>query len=1555
MSIRIFAISMLILGISAFGSLGKEAISWVALSGNKTPSPAEILIIDETSEGMTVEMSFNGFNVEKRTQNNSQFQFISIPNYGWLDEVGMPQLPIVRSLFTIPASGDIAISVESEDYKTLSGYNIYPTGKKVVKNGRNKTVYIDEEFAINKEFYVTNNLYPQEVSKISSSGYLRDQRVIQLEFHPIRYIPSTKELFCYTYIRIHLTYKNYGGFGKTGLLKNLYDSNLGTVSLASSQNSSIKAMSGSVNYPGDLMQVDNADYVIIAPEAFYGNPKLKQLAEWRSQYSGLDVVVVPYDKLYYNFGTGKNSDEMIRDFMQYAYYYWKSPNSPDGHLRYAIIIGDVEYVPTHISDNFSFDDPIATDNWYACVSGDDQIPDVMLGRLPAKNLNELTVMVDKIIQYEQNPIYGDWANNALLMLGTVDYLAEGLIDARDNYLIPSGFNINEISGLDGDNSNDVISELNKGQYILDYAGHGYIDGWEIFTKQDIPKLKNDGMLPAIFSLACSTGHFDHPDRDSIAEVFVKSKNGAIAFFGASRLASASSVGFSLSRAIAGDHIYTLGEIVMSTKLQLLAYSNDLELYNLLGDPALDLGAPRRRPNIPDIIITPVDISFNPETPKQGENITIKTMIGNFGSGNAQNVEVEVRDGGPEGILIDKKTLSNIKPNENISLETNWNIPLGTPIHDIYIKAYQKENTEYWTQNNHAQKQIAVSLELDGYPIKLCSESLSAPVAGDIDSDGDMEILTQSYSYSNSNYPKIFALHQNGQSVSGWPKTITSLPYSYEVRYSNSSGGPVPSIGDIDGDGNAEIVSVFFSQEIYAWKGDGTYMPGWPKKINGYVTTTPVLADMDGDGKLDVVVGTTSGQVYVIRHDGSFLPGFPVSTGKKAHLFISVADIDSDLDMEIIAFDSLIPRNYDPNSKSTIYAWHHDGNMVNGWQVQMQGSYSLLPLVTGDLDGDGKTEIIAIASDSSTAKVYIWNADGTLKSTCEFEANDQLRSATSLADIDEDGDLEIIVGTYDGAIYAWHHDGRKVFGFPVFADDNYGFSTPIIGDIDGDSKSEIATASQIGFISAYKADGTPVSGWQNVTNEHSGLSAPMITDLDGDMKAELIYTSDYGSIHALSLIGRYNDDDQSGWYMFQHDQKHTGSYATKGILPPSPSDIQVTDYPNDKGGAIQISWKSPNDNNVNSFVIYRAEKLDGKYSIIGKVEKTKSSYIDKTTKNGVIYWYIVRASDGNNLSATINPISAYSFNNYAPNPPSYVYAGRTNIDGALNVGWYPVDEGDIGGYKVFYGAKSGNYGIPIDAGMVEHVILVGLENDKEYYVCVTAYDKEGNESLMSAEVIGIPKDEDTDAPIFSSFSPVVAAEGAEFFIRCYITDQSGIYDDNTASEGQGVYLVWGIDSISKDSHIVHMSKLPSGEFITDSRIPGQLLGIQIVYQVYAYDDDYDQNRPDDRTQGISDRQTIKIIPAPKLVYNYPNPAPSEAFPDTTIFRYYAKSDSQIRISIYDISGRLVENLESETTTLGYSETEWNISDLASGIYIYIIEIQPPSEQKMVIKDKLAIIR
>lgn len=1538
---------------------------WVSFTGSSIPAPAETTVIEQGRSNLIINMALDGMNVQEKREHGRDFQHLSIPQANWTAEPGKPKLPIIRTLLMVPSDGNIEIQIEDAEYTSLEGYSVYPVGEEVVKY-KGMAEYIGEEFAIDEDFYSTNSLYPQQLASISFSGYLREQRLVQLELHPIRHNPRSGELMCYSFIQIQLSYEGQtnGSLGGSGALSSVYQNNVANYDIYGAPPAAMLGAdrNGSVSYPEDLMENHDADYVIIVPDQFYNSQRIRKLADWRAQYSNLDVLITSTSKLYHHFGAGRGLDENIRSFVEYIYNYWTAKNMPDGHVGYVLLIGDVELLPIHVSEKKSFGESIATDNWYACVSGDDLMPDVMLGRLPAKTLTELNRMVDKIIQYEQEPFFGDWANNALLMLGTVEALRDDMEHARDEFLLPAGYNVSEVSGMDGGNASRVISKFNAGQLIVDYAGHGWVSGWEIFDRSNIASLRNDRKLPVVFSLACSTGKFDDPGTDSLAEALVKEKDGAIAFFGSSRLAAISDVGFGLSEAVAGSHIGTLGEITMHTKLKLLPNSTNMELYNLLGDPALDIYAARREPSKVDLVVSSVDISFGPQNPKQGEEVQINVAIHNFGVADARDIVVRLWDipeldfsgNSVTRRLIETHDIANLPAGDKTNIEIPWLAPMGEAQHCISVSVSPSDKaTEHYVENNDAQRDIQVSLEAEGWPLETEDRTLSATIAADIDADGSMELLSQCSSYNKG---RLYIWQHDGQAAAGWPQTITGGRQNANIQYSNSSAGPAPAVGDIDGDGEVEIIAASFRDQVYAWRSDGSRMPGWPAKVSGYATTSPALADLDGDGKLEVICGLANGRMDIRRSDGTSLPGWPVSAGRSGHLFPAISDMDGDGDLEIAALLASIPKG--SSSTNKLYAWHHDGTKVEGWPVTLQGSNAILPPVAGDLDGDGKTEIVASSYNGDISLVYAWRHDGSSLSGWPIEVDDEIRAAFALGDLDKDGDVEIIASTYRDFVYAWHHDGKRVFGWPVTIG-TYGRSNsaPILGDVDGDDQMEVIFTSYGGVVHALKKNGIPAKGWPAITEERYTTSPPVIADMDGDGKAELAYASSVGRVHMLSLIGNYGVQTGSEWNMFMHDQMHTGSYNSKAILPQPPTGLTAVDLPDDNGSSISLSWVlSPDDENISGYVIYRADSYDGQYSMIGKTLNAVSKYTDGTAKAGVTYWYIVRASDGMYLSVGSNLVNAYSINNFAPGAPEVVEAHYGNMDRTLSVWWNERTESDVAGYRIYYGTSSKAYDKSVAVDLTYYCTLTELTNGTKYFISVTAFDEDGNESLYSKEVTAIPQDEDNEPPSFSKFYPRGVAEGVKFLIKCSIFDPSGVYDDSSDADGQGIYLVWDNDGeLDETSYKIQMSSLNSDTYITDEKIPGQSVESHFVYQIYAHDNDNDWDESADRTPGKSPEQIVEFIKVPNEVYNYPNPAPAYGYGDKTIFRYYVKDEADVKIGIYDIGGQKVGDFETQAIGGQYNEQEWDISNIASGIYVYVIEIQPSSGEKQIVKKKLAIVR
>ena len=149
-----------------------------------------------------------------------------------------------------------------------------------------------------------------------------------------------------------------------------------------------------------------------------------------------------------------------------------------------------------------------------------------------------------------------------------------------------------------------------------------------------------------------------------------------------------------------------------------------------------------------------------------------------------------------------------------------------------------------------------------------------------------------------------------------------------------------------------------------------------------------------------------------------------------------------------------------------------------------------------------------------------------------------------------------------------------------------------------------------------------------------------------------------------------------------------------------------------------------------------------------------------------------------------------------------------------------------------------------------------------WVQYRAYFTKGSSPQLEDITVRYNIDDDQIGPAIYNFSPDHANAGTPFHVTCYITDPSGVYDDSTGSDGQGVYLVWADNPGISGGQEIQMSSLSTdtngnGSYITDSPIPAQTKGTIVYYRVSAYDNDCDGGATEDRTQTISSVQSVVI--------------------------------------------------------------------------------------------------
>ncbi len=415
--------------------------------------------------------------------------------------------------------------------------------------------------------------------------------------------------------------------------------------------------------------------------------------------------------------------------------------------------------------------------------------------------------------------------------------------------------------------------------------------------------------------------------------------------------------------------------------------------------------------------------------------------------------------------------------------------------------------------------------LDNWTATTTGAHLGSPKFADINNDGVDEIILPTYDGF------LFGWNGGGIQLPGFPLSL------------NGVAPGTPAIGDIDNDGDLEIVQGTWSN-INVFNADGSPYPGWP--ITGYCSQAVTLADLDEDGDLEIIVPSQQ-QLKVYQHNGTTMTGFPVTVTNRL-CAVSAGDLDSDGDLEIVS-GSFYPSG---STSDSVYAWHHNGTRVAGFPVGTAGSVKAAP-VLADLDMNGDMEVIADCwNQSGTDFLYVWDHQGSLEPGWPVNAAYIRLSSPSVADIDNDGDLEIIVGGWSTSpvgevVNVFHHTGAMLTNFPVIlAQSPSGNvnSTPTVGDIDGDGYPEIVLKAK-NNVYALNRDGSVVTGFPVFLDDlnHSGttIGSPALGDPDGDGLVEIFAVGAFQNVMLIDMNGAY-DQTMMFWPSYRNDRMNRGLYG-----------------------------------------------------------------------------------------------------------------------------------------------------------------------------------------------------------------------------------------------------------------------------------------------------------------------------------------------------------------------------------------------------------------------------
>ncbi|MEA2398577.1 MAG: cell wall-associated protease [Thermoleophilaceae bacterium] len=486
----------------------------------------------------------------------------------------------------------------------------------------------------------------------------------------------------------------------------------------------------------------------------------------------------------------------------------------------------------------------------------------------------------------------------------------------------------------------------------------------------------------------------------------------------------------------------------------------------------------------------------------------------------------------------------------------------------------------------------------GYPKPLGTSGESSPTLADVNGDHRPDIVLataggQVHVWSG----------RTGRELRGWPRSMDAAPGSGPVarRIGTVRSGflGTAAVGDVAGGRRPEVVATGLDGKVYAWTAGGRRLRGFPfhialrgtaeqGRLDGAIYASPALADLDRDGKLDIVFGAADQRIYALKGNGRPVPGWPVlardvgAGGDVAKILSSpaIGDLNGDGSPDVVE-GTAEAYGSTPNTSGRVYAFSAKGKPLPGWPVKPPAlAANSIPLagqgvpmspVLADVDGDHRDEV-AVASFTGEPELY--RGDGTRmggaggQSHFDYKATGAGSRATSPSVLAlganaafgrtaPSGPLQLFGGVVDSRLAAaqgspgtkidFQHllggwdaaSGSWASSFPIPMEGWQIPSAPAVADVDGDGKAEVIAGSSGDVLHAFRQDGSEPTGWPKDTGGWL-LASPAVGDVDGDGKLEVVAVTRDGYLYVWDTPARAGGQRQ--WPSFRHDPRNSGRYG-----------------------------------------------------------------------------------------------------------------------------------------------------------------------------------------------------------------------------------------------------------------------------------------------------------------------------------------------------------------------------------------------------------------------------
>ncbi len=524
--------------------------------------PVIATVVEDNSSLTRLNLELQQIEFQKVELDDGVFDYADIGTDQTISREGYPDLPFIARSILIPPQSDVRLEINNVSYRIENGLNpvIAP------RLEGEEYIHIGEA----KEYQAQEGFWPPQVIEIGKPALLRGYRLINLRYYPVQYNRSTGETKLNENVDFSVVYEGIG----ENIVENP-DRNVSSIW-------AYRAVRELVDNPPEPPARDDlncASYLYIIPDDDDVLDAIAPLLEWRNR-QGHRVAIELVDH-----PSANTIDNMIDDYYDSDY-----------PVDFVSIVGDPSAGNIRVAASNAWGD-----YEYSIVVGDDELPDVAVGRISITSIAELERVVAKILGYEMEPEMEDtdWflqgavvAGSSINGMGTVfvaKYVKQelekiGFTEVRDWY--------HNVDGNIGGNQPFLSECFDWGISVMHYRAYHRMNGLNINVLYDLPNRR--GPWPPVLAISCNTGTF--VAEDSYSEAFFKSRGGGIGAIGTATPGTHPQYNNIMAggvwKAIYKDELYAFGWGLNGGKYGLwraydgfnATYINFMNWNNLIGDP-----------------------------------------------------------------------------------------------------------------------------------------------------------------------------------------------------------------------------------------------------------------------------------------------------------------------------------------------------------------------------------------------------------------------------------------------------------------------------------------------------------------------------------------------------------------------------------------------------------------------------------------------------------------------------------------------------------------------------------------------------------------------------------------------------------------------------------------------------------------------------------------------------------------------------------------------------------------------------------------------------------